>query len=427
MKRNLSVLEHFFFPAGDHEQIITAVIAVIEGELSELVLVPALRALCRRHPLLRVRVERDGTGSAFFTEEGVPDCEVRVIPRSTAQDWEREMLREVITWFDVSRGPLVRFVCVRGERCSELMIVLHHGIADGLSHLCLFQDLLELLARPGLVPEPLPLLPPLLELLPDAIRQRRGIRFRAGLYSLLLGLANRVQRLRRRRPAGADAPGRRAPYVFSWALKPGETRALVEACRRERTTVTAALAAAFLRAADCMPLRLGGRRRTVAIPVSIRPKLDSRASRSVGLYAIPLRNISAKRGNGRGLWDLARRVRRDLSIRTSDANLFSPLIAIESLDPVDCRLSVPPATDVVTVTNMGRVCFEGGSPGLSVRAVYVGTTTDKGERVLAVTTVSDQMAFTFVGEGRQSAPGEAARMKDQAMRELEAAVGWPAS
>src|SRR5262249_39605699 len=108
-----------------------------------------LDLLQRRHPLLRVRIERDASAPKFVTDE------VARIPLrrgDTDIGWAGEMSRELQIPFDHRIAPLIRAVVCSDTTGSTLLLTVHHAIADALSLTWVFRDVLLLLAGQKLQP-----------------------------------------------------------------------------------------------------------------------------------------------------------------------------------------------------------------------------------------------------------------------------------
>src|SRR5215470_12674252 len=90
-----------------------------------------LEALQGRHPLLRVRIERDANAYPKF----VTDEAARIPLRMGNADigWAGEMSRELQIPFDHRSAPLIRAVlCGDAMTGSTLLLTAHHAIADAI-------------------------------------------------------------------------------------------------------------------------------------------------------------------------------------------------------------------------------------------------------------------------------------------------------
>lgn len=111
----------------------------LRGELDEDALRQSFQQLIQRHEALRTRFyERDG--QAFQRVEATADFELPVIDLSDLPNAVREARAQQVredqarSPFDLETGPLLRVTLVRlGDEEHQLLVTLHHIIADGWS------------------------------------------------------------------------------------------------------------------------------------------------------------------------------------------------------------------------------------------------------------------------------------------------------
>ncbi|WP_242167030.1 MULTISPECIES: non-ribosomal peptide synthetase [unclassified Pseudomonas] len=111
----------------------------LRGELDEDAVRASFQQLIQRHEALRTRFyERDGQG--FQRVDASVDFDLQVIDLSDLPAAEREMRAQQIredearTQFDLEKGPLLWVTLVRlGDEEHQLLVTLHHIIADGWS------------------------------------------------------------------------------------------------------------------------------------------------------------------------------------------------------------------------------------------------------------------------------------------------------
>ena len=111
----------------------------LRGELDEDALRHSFQQLIQRHEALRTRFcERDG--QAFQRVEATADFELPIIDLSDLPNTEREARAQEVredqarSPFDLEKGPLLRVTLVRlGDEEHQLLVTLHHIIADGWS------------------------------------------------------------------------------------------------------------------------------------------------------------------------------------------------------------------------------------------------------------------------------------------------------
>jgi hypothetical protein len=119
----------------------------IGGDFSVEQLHAALARVRECHPLAAVRVAVDEAEGPCFVSEGVPAFLVRVLTGCGDADWVAAVREELGEPFALDRGPLVRFVLLRGPDFSDLVAVCHHGICDGMAGAYLLRDIKRELNR----------------------------------------------------------------------------------------------------------------------------------------------------------------------------------------------------------------------------------------------------------------------------------------
>jgi hypothetical protein len=133
-KRKLSTIEHIV------EGNITCFVRM-EGSFSLEQLRSALARVQRKHPALRalIREERDGL---YDEADSAPEVPVRIVPRGTEADYQRECQTELITEF-VYDQPLLRAVWLQSEVESDLLLTTSHRICDGMSIFTIVSEVLR--------------------------------------------------------------------------------------------------------------------------------------------------------------------------------------------------------------------------------------------------------------------------------------------
>ncbi|MBD1865741.1 hypothetical protein H6F95_00190 [Cyanobacteria bacterium FACHB-471] len=151
MERYLGAFEHSFWLYNQFCPMDFATVARLQGQFSVDRLSTVLRQVQQRHPLLRVRIATDtisaernfeGTGQPKFveTDDEIP---LRLVARTDERQWQTELEVELARSLDWQVAPLLRVVLLQSGAESELMIICHHAIADGLSGIHLMRDILQ--------------------------------------------------------------------------------------------------------------------------------------------------------------------------------------------------------------------------------------------------------------------------------------------
>lgn len=214
----------------------------VRGVLSESAITRALRALERRHPLLRARVVR-GTGTPELVPgEGAP-IPLQIVDGPleawkhvseaalSRRDWPDDGPRAELTW--------VRHAAAR----STLHLACHHIASDGTSGMIALRDLLMLVAEPNDATEPVPA-PSQVEFYPRWFKGFRG--FLRALVLVLKGLF--LAKPRRIRDVARAPLGMRRVHLDSLQLEPPVTSQLRARAKQDGVSVHALLCAAMAQA-----------------------------------------------------------------------------------------------------------------------------------------------------------------------------------
>jgi len=113
---------------------------VVEGIVTKTKIEQTLKIIYKRHPLIRCRIEIDDDGGAWFIQDGNPiDVEYYT---SALTNWLEWYKRAENTPFDISRGPLAKICAIVDGDTTEICILGHHVIGDGIGWLNFTKDLL---------------------------------------------------------------------------------------------------------------------------------------------------------------------------------------------------------------------------------------------------------------------------------------------
>jgi hypothetical protein len=282
----------------------------LDGPAVDDVLPDALAALRERHPLLRARIvgqprqPRFDVSAPGTAPAGPGPIPVQILQRQNLRHAYAVAEEEMNTPFDVAEGPLARLTCLSGSgSATDLILTLHHVIADGTSIANLVHELLDLClahltgsAPSSLVPASQP--PPLTDLLPASMRGLSGVRKRLALVARESRdeIAYRLGSVGQRRPIPLAGRAVTRPI----GLGREQTAALVDRARRQRLTLTSVLAAGLLWQASAVLYR--GRPTTMraVIWADLRPYLDPPVGEEtlgcyVSLMRFPIR-VDQRRG-----------------------------------------------------------------------------------------------------------------------------------
>jgi NRPS condensation-like uncharacterized protein len=304
---------------------IVTLVARIKGNVTEEMLKNAVAKVQQRHVLLRVRIKEDHDHAQWFTSEGVQEIPIEIVPRKTENDWIKIHAAASKIPFEFETRPAIRFILVQSLDVSELIILCHHIICDGMSLAYLARDLMVHLGDPmgevEVLPTPLPIS---LDNLPSDV----------SLSGLVKFLINRIKQKWAEENVFFDHEDYKAltktywdnyhHELFSVELSEAETSALVARCRKESITVNSALTTAFSGAQSFVEGEKPYHAKTV-IAASLRDRLPNHPGETVGYYAMGV-ELKLKYNHKKSFWENARRFHKKINPKFTNKNLFNEAI-----------------------------------------------------------------------------------------------------
>lgn len=289
MERYLGAFEHSFWLYNQFFPLDFATVAKLQGQFSVDRLSTVLGQVQQRHPLLRVRIATDAIGQPKFveTDDEIP---LRPIARTDDGQWQTELEVELARSLDWQVAPLLRVVLLQSGAQSELMIIFHHAIADGLSGIHLMRDILQGLGGKTF--------------------ERSELSDAVSLESALPGIAPSKEATPKPKDYVPPLSRRPRPHIRSVVLSPELTQQLLQRSRAEHTTVHGAISAAFLIALAQQDVNSNAMR--CLHPVNVRSQLSLPMPEGVGLY-VCLGMTSHSLQTDAAFWDVARSVKAQLS------------------------------------------------------------------------------------------------------------------
>jgi NRPS condensation-like uncharacterized protein len=328
-ERKISPLERLF--TRSPFSLVTMVVR-IKGEVTENQFIQAVSKVQRRHTNLRVRIRDDQDHVPWFTTEEVGDIPVKVVPREADDHWIQIHKEASKVPFEFEKRPAIRFILVHSSTASELIILCHHIICDGLSLAYLARDIMEHLGDPNreveVLPDPLPVNS---DNFPADVSP-------SGLVKFFVNRINQKWEAEKIFFDQLDYQALNDAYwnnfhheLFSIELSEDQTSSLVEMCRKEKVTVNSALTAAFIGAQvevqGKQPFHLSS-----GIAGNLRDRLPSPAGESMGFYAGVVRPKCKYDGRKR-FWENARNIHQKIKPLFTNKNLFNDFLSWLYLDP----------------------------------------------------------------------------------------------
>jgi len=327
-ERKVTGAERFFA----HAPFATVtMVARIKGQVSAENLRNAVEKVQGRHTLMQVRIKDTQDGDLWFTSEDVQEIPIEVVPRRTENDWIAVHAEGCQVPYDFEKRPAIRFILVQSETISELIILCHHMICDGMSLAYLARDLMvhlgNLEAQPQVMAAPEPIS---LRNIPSEVAP-------SGLIKYFINKINEKWDAEYVRFDQEDYEALNQAYwekftheILSVELSETETSALVKRCRQEQVTVNTALITAFLAAQKYVMAEQPHHTKT-AVAVSLRDRLPTSPGEGMGYYALGLQ-VKYKYADKKDFWENARRYHKKIGTNISNKKAFGDLPSYLAMD-----------------------------------------------------------------------------------------------
>ena len=327
-ERKVTGAERFF----SHSPFsIVTMVARIKGNITEEMLKNAVAKIQQRHVLLSVRIKEDHEHALWFTSEGVQEIPIDIIPRKSENDWIKIYAEASKIPYEFETRPAIRFILVQSPDVSELIILCHHMICDGMSLAYLARDLMVHLGDPSREVEVLPAPEPItLDNLPSDV----------SLSALVKFFINRIKQKWAEEIVFFDQEDYKVltktywdnyqHELFSIELSDEETSVLVARCRKENITVNSAITVAFSGAQSFVAGEKPHHAKT-AIAASLRDRLPNPPGEAVGYYASGF-ELKLNYNHKKSFWDNARKYHKIIKPNFTNKKVFGDLPAWLQMD-----------------------------------------------------------------------------------------------
>ncbi len=342
--RDLGGLERWFYVMDRHKPNHFSMAVTVDGFLDRNTLRLALLALQKRHPLLSATVEDNISPLIGFMRSPGRPIPLRVNRRESDVQWKVQMAKESSIRFDTAISPLMRMMLFQGTDRSDIIVSIHHSIADGMALLFLLRDLMASLS--GVVLEDLSL--------PESIEY---IRAGTSIADEPLTAMNNDERdgvppvanLLAYRPSHDELV-----HFEALQLTEDQTIALTRSAKSQRVTVHSALTAALVKAGSDSDSEWAGD------PVRVFTPINIRAVHNIGddtVVALGAGVVALLPGADADVWALARDAMSGLAYFQQFDQLFtvSAMLGRAAVDPSKTTtISAAYAYDLI-LTNPGRI------------------------------------------------------------------------
>lgn len=408
MCRPLGAWEKLFWFCSQAHPTHFALTAKIRGKFSIEQLKKTLNQVQQRHPLLRVRIAFDETQQPWFVEDAAK-IPLRVVPREGEQHWQREIQKELSEPFVCTEAPLLRVVLLHSTNISELILVCHHCICDGISNILLTRDILQLLATPNAFLEPLSKIPAMEDLIPSKVDDNilsENSEFPNNSWLKQSSLD--IELLPQSPISLMSAKDNNfspeiLPHLNFGSLSPETTRLLISRCQQELTTVYGAICAAFFLAITRQNPSEETHTLQCFSAINIRQYLKPMVGEHFGYYAHG-KSIFQTLSTNEDLWEIARSFKHQLNQEMTPEKIFKDLLHTQgwiSTNPSLTQVQQAIAEHLdgaLSISNLGRVKFPAQFGNLQLQAIYgpIGIPPGGKQWVVGSVTVGKQLFLTLV-------------------------------
>ena len=328
-KRKVSPLERIF---NRSPYAIVTMVTRIKGNVSENLLKNAVIKVQQRHMNLQVRIHEDDDHNLWFTSEGIKEISIEIVSRESDEHWIEMYHKACKIPFEFEERPAIRFILVQSPEISELIILCHHIICDGMSLAYLARDIMIHLGDPTrqveVLSDPTPMDK---DNFPQDVSINPIVKFI---------INNRINKKWKKNEIYFDQEDYKSLTEAYWnkykhqmlsiELSKEQTSALVDRCRKEGVTVNTALTAAFVGAQTIS--QEGKVNPRIAIGASLRNRLLRPAGEAMGYFAGGP-SLNYKYDIKKNFWENARNLHRKVKPLYTNKNVFKELIPWAYLEP----------------------------------------------------------------------------------------------
>lgn len=403
-KRKLNELEYLNWTLGQPYNI--SMSTTIKGDIQEAILRNALDKIQQKHPLLQAQLIVDENQHPYLIWEKIGKIPLEITHRSEEEQYKKIIEKEFITPFETGIDcsvPLIRVKVLISKEKFDLIITMQHVIADGMSMVFLFKDIIEFMNKPNLKVKTQELVKDLEDILPPEIQKaipKTPRKYYRDVWFLKRFV--KIYRLKQRLVKGhkvqeeliiEDFTNKKF-MTYAWILSDIQSQALINKCKEKKITVHSALCTLFL---PDFPI--------INNPVNLRKRLAYNVGQSVGCFAGGLL-IKKKYKNQQGFWKNAKKYHKKLAKNLRNKSVFKvfqtisrvvPLKAIKEIGPI--YLELASKSQPFGVTNLGSLDKFNillRSDNFIVENIYGGVSPGiLNALVLAVFTIENRIHFHF--------------------------------
>ena len=430
-KRRLNELEYLNWTLGQPYNISMSI--TVRGKLHEGMLRNALDKIQQKHPLLQAQLLVDTNKHPYLIWGKVGKIPMEIIPRTGEEQYEKIIENEFITPFETGNNcslPLIRVKILLSDAKFDLIITMQHVIADGMSMVFLFKDIIDFMTKPEKKVKPQEVVKIIEDVLPPYYQKtipKTPKKFNRAIWFMkrIVKIYRFKERLKK------DSPTQKSLIfedfknkefkTLAWILTEDQSQALIRKCKENNVTIQSALCTLFL---SDFPI--------INNPVNLRKRLAYNVGQSVGCFAGGL-VIKKKYNKRQDFWKNARKYRKRLTKGLRDKNLFkifkmiSRAVPLKSLqESGSIYLELVSKSQPFGVTNLGSLDKFNillRSNKFTVEHIYGGVSSGVlNALILAIFTIENRIHFHFHYYKPPHTREEIEKYVSNAMKKLDKAL-----
>jgi len=320
-KRKLNEIEYLNWALGQPYNI--SMSTTVRGTLQEAILRKALDKIQQKHPLLQAQLMLDEHQHPYLIWGKIDKIPLEIKLKSEEDEYKKIIEKEFVTPFETGLDcsiPLIRVKLLLSKQKFDLIITMQHVIADGMSMVFLFKDIIEFMNRPKLEVKPQEVVKEIEDILPFNYQKR--IPQTPRKFNRAIWFMKRIVKIYRFKerfwPKGSmtqkdliveDFTNRKF-MTYAWSLSVTQSRIFINKCKENNITVHSALCTLFL---PDFPI--------INNPVNLRRRLAYKVGQSVGCFAGGL-VIKKKYKKRQNFWKNAKNYHKKLTKGLRDKNVF---------------------------------------------------------------------------------------------------------
>ena len=301
-------------------------------------------------------------------------------------------------------GPYVRINLLQLESKTDLVLTFDHQVSDGMSGILFLRDLVYLLNHPQEKLPQLPVQPPIWEIIPEKEANDWLGKLRIALF---MKFADFSTWRNRNKMTEVFTPRYR---IDAFELEEHASKALVDSCRREKTSVHAAISVAWMLVLQSMIYESGEQSsglRSVSSPVSMRHLLPKDKKDCAGMY---YSTVTTRMDCNHALdfWENARQIKNQMDAECKKSSFYDKPRFFKAMYERKSKLvdgetlTVPeiPVDYDFSISNLGKLekYFDSNCENQEYQIdVVYGPIVNafKGEKTVGVCTFRGKIRFVF--------------------------------